>query len=234
MLRITANDSGFVMPERVAAGVTEIHLVNQGTTTHEGVFEHFLTPDGNGAAFAESLRAGVDVPAFAIDAGGPGLATPGDATRIWMDLKPGHYAVTCWYAGHVEHGAFSDFDIVPAESHARPPRTDLSVRMTNYTYEFGGRWSAGSHVVQVENAGTEVHEFDPYRLEPGRSPTTSSAGSRPIGTGHRRPSRSVAAEPSSRDAGCGCRFGSCPGDTSRSVRCRRIRGEIEHADDRLP
>jgi len=42
--------------------------------------------------------------------------------------------------------------------------------MSEYKYQFEGPWSAGSHIVQVENAGTEVHEFDPYRLEPGKRP----------------------------------------------------------------
>jgi uncharacterized cupredoxin-like copper-binding protein len=169
-LRIVANDSGYVMPARVPAGITDIHLVNLGTTTHEGVFTHFLTPDGNAAAYAESVRAGIDVPAFAEDVGGPGLAVPGDSTTIWMDLTPGHYAVVCWYEAHVKHGMIRDFDVVPSQSHASPPSTDLSVRMVDYSYQMDGTWSAGSHLVRIENMGTEAHEFDPYRLEPGKRP----------------------------------------------------------------
>jgi hypothetical protein len=105
------------MPARVAAGITEIHLVNRGRTTHGGVL-----------------------------------------------------TVACWYRSRVRDGGIRDFDVVPARSQARPPRTDLTVRMFDYSYQFGGTWSAGSHRVLVENVGTEAHEFDPYRLEPGKRP----------------------------------------------------------------
>jgi hypothetical protein len=82
IVRIIATDSGFVLPAKIPAGITELRLVNVGTTTHEGVLEHFLTPDGRAAAFVESIKAGVDVPVFAEDSGGPGLALPGDSTRV--------------------------------------------------------------------------------------------------------------------------------------------------------
>ncbi|MFI5372513.1 MAG: hypothetical protein ACHQ52_13220 [Candidatus Eisenbacteria bacterium] len=147
-----------------------MRLVNVGTTTHEGVLTRFLTPDGRAAAYVESVKAGIDVPAFAEDSGGPGLALPGDSTVMWVELVPGHYAVACWYAGHVEGGAIADFDVVPSASHAVPPPTDLTVRMVDYSYAFGGSWSPGVHRVLVLNEGTEAHEFDPYRLEPGKTP----------------------------------------------------------------
>jgi len=170
LLRIVATDSGFVVPARVPAGITEIHLVNVGHTTHEGVLTHFITTDGNAAAYADSIRAGVDAPAFAEDIGGPGLALPGDSTTVWTDLTPGHFAVMCWYKGHVSHGGIRDLEVVPATSTAQPPTTDLAVRMFDYAYQFDGKWTAGTHRVRVENIGTEMHEFDPYRLEPGKKP----------------------------------------------------------------
>jgi hypothetical protein len=170
VVRIIATDGGFVVPARINAGITEVRLINQGQLMHEGVFVHFLVPDGTTAAYVESVRAGIDVPAFAEDAGGPGLAAPGDSTKVWMDLVPGHYGVTCWYASHMSGGQARDFDVVPSDSRARPPHTDITVRSLDYSYEFVGTWSAGTHLVLVENAGTEAHEFDPYRLEPGRTP----------------------------------------------------------------
>lgn len=110
------------------------------------------------------------MPAFAEDFGGPGLAAPGESTAVWMDLVPGHYAVSCWYKDHVEHGEFRDFDVTPFSAHADPPATDLTVRMIEYSYTFEGRWTPGRHRVLVENVGVEEHEFDPYRLEPGKRP----------------------------------------------------------------
>jgi hypothetical protein len=170
LLRIIATDAGFVMPSRVPAGITEVHLVNRGHTTHEGVFTHFLTEDATAAAYVDSVRAGVDVPAFAEDVGGPGLALPGDSTVIWTDLTPGRYAVACWYANDLTHGGMREFEVIASRSHARPPVADMVVHMLDYTYDFPGTWPAGSHLVRVENLGTEAHEFDPYRLEKGKTP----------------------------------------------------------------
>jgi len=170
IIRIIAYDGGYEMPARIGSGITEFRLINHGKIMHEGVFMHFLTPDGNVAAFIDSVRAGIDVPTFAEDAGGPGLVAPGDSSVAWVDLQRGHYGVTCWYASHICQGMARDFDVVESHSTAKPPPTDLTVRLLDYTYDFKGDWTAGTHRVLVENAGTEAHEFDPYRLLPGKTP----------------------------------------------------------------
>src|SRR5262249_12394141 len=150
VVRVIATDAGFEMPARIPAGITEVRLINRGTTWHEGVFERFLTPDATASDFVDSIRAGVDVPVIGEDSGGPGLALPGDSTAVWMELRPGRYAVTCWYASHLESGAIREFEIVPSRAHAEPPSADLGVRMRDFTYDFSGVWSAGKHCVRVE------------------------------------------------------------------------------------
>lgn len=170
VVRIIATDRGFLVPARVPAGISEVRLINQGRQMHEGLFTHYLTPEGRASAYLDSVRTGVEAPAFAEDVGGPGLVAPGDSTFVWMDLAPGRYGVTCWYGDHMEAGAMQDFEVVPSTTRGAPPPTDLTVRMFDYNYEFRGSWSAGSHRVLVENSGTEAHEFDPYRLAPGKTP----------------------------------------------------------------
>src|SRR5262249_53269790 len=164
VVRIVATDSGFVVPAKIGSGIREVRLINRGTVMHEGLFEHFFSPDGRAAAYVESVRAGIDVPSIAEDAGGPGIAAPGDSTVVWLDLVPGPYAGGCWYANHLSHVGMQDFDVVAAPSSAKPPTADLHVLCVDFSYELGGFWSAGSHTVLVENSGTEEHEFDPYRL----------------------------------------------------------------------
>jgi hypothetical protein len=155
-----ATDSGLVLPAKIGSGIRKVRLLNRGTVMHEGVFEHFFTPDSRAAAFVESVRAGVDVPSIAEDAGGPGLAAPGDSTVVWVDLLPGHYAVGCWYGNHISHVGMQDSDVV----------------------------AAGVHHVLVENVGTEEHEFDPYRLETrrhGPAPAVALGGSGTFPPGRR-------------------------------------------------
>jgi hypothetical protein len=169
VVRIVASDSGFNMPRHVPAGLAELRLVNHGNVLHEGVLVHFIAP-GSAAAYADSFRAGVDFPANAEDVGGPGLALPGDSTHVWLRLTPGRYAVLCFYKSHLTHGAARDFEVVPAVSHATPPVSDIQIHLYNYGFEVHGKWTAGHHVVSVDNAGPAPHEFDPYRLAPGKSP----------------------------------------------------------------
>lgn len=169
VLRIVATDSGFKLPPHVNAGVTEIRLVNQGAVLHEGGLVHFIRA-GSAAAYADSFRAGVEFPANAEDIGGPGLALPKDSTRVWLRLDPGKYAVLCFYKGHLKKGAAADFEVVPGVSNATPPASDIQIHLFNYGYEVHGKWSAGHHIVSVDNAGPSPHEFDPYRLAPGKTP----------------------------------------------------------------
>jgi hypothetical protein len=169
VVRIIATDSGFVVPRGVTSGIVEVRLVNQSHSTHESVLEHFLRPDWSANAFVDSVLAGDDVPGSAEDDAGPGLALPGDSTRIWMDLKPGHYAVTCWYPHHMKLHEARDLIVAPGISHAEPPVTDITVTMADFNYIFDGTWTPGEHRVLVQNSGSEEHEFDPYRLEAGRT-----------------------------------------------------------------
>jgi uncharacterized cupredoxin-like copper-binding protein len=172
VVRIIAFDGGYEMPARIGSGITEFRLINRGKIMHEGVFEHFLTPDAadaNVAAFVDSVRAGIDVPASAEDSGGPGLTAPGDSSVAWVDLPPGRYGVTCWYADHLCQGMARDFEVVESHSTAKPPPADIGVKLVDFSYEFTGAWTAGTHRVLVENIGSEAHEFDPYRLEPGKT-----------------------------------------------------------------
>jgi hypothetical protein len=169
VVRIIATDSGFVVPHGVTSGIVELRLVNQGHAMHESVLEHFLRPGWTADAFVDSVLAGDDVPQGAEDDAGPGLAAPGDSTRLWMDLKPGHYAVTCWYPHHMRLHEARDLVVAPGSSQAEPPATDITVTMADFNYIFAGAWTAGQHHVLVQNGGSEEHEFDPYRLAPGRT-----------------------------------------------------------------
>jgi hypothetical protein len=169
VLRIEATDSGFQLPHQVSEGVTEVRLVNRGAVIHEGVLVHFKRA-GSAAAYADSYRAGIEFPANAEDVGGPGLAAAGDSTHVWLNLTPGRYAVLCFYKNHLERGAAADFEVVAGHPHATAPASDIQIHLFNYGYEVHGQWTAGKHIVSVDNAGPSPHEFDPYRLAPGKTP----------------------------------------------------------------
>jgi hypothetical protein len=53
---------------------------------------------------------------------------------------------------------------------APDPHADLSIIMTEYSYQLSGPVSAGRHLIRVENRGAQPHEADLIRLGPGKTP----------------------------------------------------------------
>src|SRR5258706_2433552 len=170
VLRIVATDSSFVTPDSVPSGFTEVRLINTGHEIHECVLAHCLNALAIHGTYVDSVRAGVELPAFAEDVGGPGLASPGDSTIAWLDLPPGRYGVYCWNGDHIERGIARDFEVVPSTHVAAPPAADLHVGMFEYGYALAGSWRAGRHTLLAENGGVEPHEFDCYRLVDAHTP----------------------------------------------------------------
>src|SRR5215207_5323 len=94
VLTITAKDYAFDVPDSVAAGRTEIRLVNKGPELHHAFLiklEDGKTP----ADFAQAMQAGGAFPSWARDAGGPNTPAPGKTSVAVLDLKPGTYLLTC-------------------------------------------------------------------------------------------------------------------------------------------
>ena len=69
----------------------------------------------------------------------------------------------------MERGIASDFEVTASPNAAQPPVADLHVGMFEYGYSTQGPWKAGPHTILAENAGTEPHEFDFYRLHGDRT-----------------------------------------------------------------
>lgn len=123
-LRIVATDSGFVLPRRVPAGLTQVRLVNRGSIVHEGILVHFIAP-GSAAAYADSFRAGStwletgrrgESPVIPL--GGSGSLVRGREVWLPMTLTPGRYFMFCEVETkrsgipHYRHGMYREF-VVP-------------------------------------------------------------------------------------------------------------------------
>jgi len=61
------------------------------------------------------------------------------------------------------------FVVVAGASGVRPPAPDLTVRLSDYDFEFSQPLTAGHHVIRVENTATQFHEMFLARLEPGKT-----------------------------------------------------------------
>jgi uncharacterized cupredoxin-like copper-binding protein len=176
LMRIVSHDYGYEMPARMPAGLVHVRLVNQGPDIHEAMVIRF-TGAGSAAGYVDSVRADVDFPAFGEDMGGAGLAAPGDSTDVYLHLAPGRYAIVCWKGDHLSRGMARDFVVVAdsttagaGRGPAPDPHADLSIIMTEYSYQLSGPVSAGRHLIRVENRGAQPHEADLIRLGPGKTP----------------------------------------------------------------
>lgn len=164
-IALRASDFRYDAPARVPAGLVRLTLHNQGSEIHEAILTRFTQPAASAAAYIDSVRSGVDFPAFAMDLGGPGLTRPGDSTVVWLALEPGRYAVVCWKGDHLQRGMAHDLEVVPAAAGAAiPPHSEVEIRLVDYAFGVSRPFSRGRQVLHLRNEGSEPHEADLFRL----------------------------------------------------------------------
>ncbi|HET7584266.1 MAG TPA: hypothetical protein VFK13_05130 [Gemmatimonadaceae bacterium] len=176
-LTVTTTDYAFDMPSQATAGVTTIKLVNHGTTIHHMQLvrlDSAKTVQDLGAAMA---REGPP-PAWAHFAGGPNAVAPNDSTTATLTLEPGNYAAICVIPAadhelHVAKGMAHPLTVVAAPAGSAPaaePTTDMSISLSDYAFTLSDSLTAGHHVFDVSNAGTQPHEVVLVRLDAGKTP----------------------------------------------------------------
>ncbi len=120
VVTITARDYAFEMPDTIAAGRTELRLVNQGPDLHHAWLvrlDHGHTP----AEFFAAVRRGGAAPRWAQQVGGPNTPAPGGTSAAVLDLAPGNYIVLCGVPAddgqpHLRLGMIRTFAVVPASA----------------------------------------------------------------------------------------------------------------------
>lgn len=173
LLRLVAHEFDFGLPRRIPEGLTRVRLVNDGGYWHHALFARLdstQTPEG----YLKEIRAGADFPSGAVDIGGPPLTTPGDSSDLVMRFTPGRWIVLCTASGggvwHVAMGMLASFEVVADASapEVSEPRTNLTLVMTDETFEFPDSLPPGERWVRIENHGARWHECDILRLAPGQ------------------------------------------------------------------
>jgi hypothetical protein len=151
LVRITARDFIYDAPDTIPAGLLHFRRVNQGADIHEAMFVRLTSSAGSASAYADSARADVDFPAFALDMGGPGLTNSRDSNDVWIELEPGRYAMVCWKGDHLDRGMARDFVVVPGGAKTTRVAEDLSIITTEYGYRLSGPVAPGHRIIKVEN-----------------------------------------------------------------------------------
>lgn len=173
-----AMDYAFRGPASVTAGMHSITLRNTGTRLHH--VQLYRLEEGKRLSDLFPIlyrnKGIAGAPSWAVPAGGPSAALPGQTIRVRQALAPGRYAAICWIPApdgqlHFMKGMMMEFEVVAPTGSARTaePVANLRATLREYSVNFDAAPSAGRHTIRIENAGRQAHEFLLVRLAPGKS-----------------------------------------------------------------
>jgi uncharacterized cupredoxin-like copper-binding protein len=172
---ITAKDYAFEAPTSIHAGVTTMHLTNQGKELHHAQ----LIKLGDGKTIedaAQALRNPGPLPSWIDFIGGPNAVAPGGKATATAVLAPGHYAYLCFVYGpdgvvHAAKGMMYPFEVTGDSSAAKAelPAASTIFALSDYTFQSSRPLTAGHQTIKVENLGPQPHELALLKLAPGKT-----------------------------------------------------------------
>ena len=173
VVTLTATDFAFTAPERIPAGATTFHLVNNGKELHHG--QLIKLEDGKTLADVAQALKQPGIPSWVKFVGGPNAVPPGKQSSATMVLEPGNYALLCFVYGadkvpHAAKGMVKPLEVTPASSPTTTlPAADVTIKLVDYGFEPSKAITPGQHTILVENAGPQPHELALLRLAPGKT-----------------------------------------------------------------
>jgi uncharacterized cupredoxin-like copper-binding protein len=173
-MTIVATDYKFDAPDEVPAGMTTVHLVDNGSEMHHVAF--IKLNDGKTMAdVAQAMKSHGPMPTWAVDHGGVNPPRPGggmaSATQM---LEPGNYAMICFIPSadgmpHFAKGMVRPLTVTAStDSSAPAPVADIVMTLNDYTFTTSKPITAGTHTIQIQNSGTQSHELMLARMAPGK------------------------------------------------------------------
>jgi hypothetical protein len=169
-----AVDNAFHGPDTISSGMTTFTLTNGGKNLHHIQFVR-LDSGKTIADLQAALKPNAPPPAWATDVPGPNGADPDKTSNITIDMKPGSYAVLCFIdvPDHVPHfakGMIKTLTVIPATGpSAAAPTADITIAMSDYSFQVSKPITAGKHVFQVTSTGPQSHEVMIIRFQPGKT-----------------------------------------------------------------
>ncbi|HEX7981605.1 MAG TPA: hypothetical protein VF461_23540 [Gemmatimonadaceae bacterium] len=179
VVTVHAKEYAFIAPERIAAGTTTFRLVNDGKEPHQ-VSILKLAAGKTPADFLAAAKANKPTP-WAVGAGGPNTAGPGQTIEATVTLDAGNYLLVCWVPSpgapvpHLAKGMIHPLTVTAAAASAKAVAyapdavPDVRLDLTDYTFTFSKPLTAGTHTIQVVNHGPQEHEAVFEKLAPGKT-----------------------------------------------------------------
>jgi hypothetical protein len=177
MVHIVAKDYSYDSPDQIPAGLTTLHLMNQGKEVHQAQLIKLTGGKtyNDYIAAMKAMKPDAPPPPWAVPLGGPNAAPPGGTAAATSTLEPGNYALVCFIPAadgipHVMKGMSRGLVVTAATGAvaAEPvPTTDLT--LSDYKFTFSSPLKNGENIIRVDNAADQPHEVVVFKLLAGKT-----------------------------------------------------------------
>ncbi len=182
LVTVHAKEFAFIAPASIEAGTTTFRLANDGNEIHQISIVQ-LTQGKTLAEYVAAIKANRPTP-WAIGAGGPNAAGPGQTIDATVTLAAGHYVLVCWVPSpgvpvpHMAKGMIQPLTVTApggvtptAASTSSVPESapDVHLELFDYGFKFSKPLVAGKHTIHVMNTGALEHEAVIVKLAPGKT-----------------------------------------------------------------
>jgi len=174
VVTITAKDMAFTAPDTIVGGMTTLRMVNEGPNLHHVQLVR-LDSGKTLADLQAAMKNPGPPPAWAVLVPGPNAADPGMESNETIDLAPGNYALLCFvdipeHVPHFAKGMVKALTVTaPSGASAAAPAADVTMTLSDFSFALSKPLVAGKQVVEVTVAGSQPHEVEILRFEPGKT-----------------------------------------------------------------
>lgn len=177
VVHVVAKDFSFEAPAQIPAGLTTLHMMNEGKEVHQVQIIKLTegkTFDDFSAAM-KAMKPGAPPPSWIVLAGGPNAGPPGGAAAATSTLEPGNYALVCFIPStdgvpHAMKGMTRGLVVTPSTAAPAPePTPTTTLTLADYKFVFSTPLKSGENIVRVENSADQPHEIVLFKLAPGKT-----------------------------------------------------------------
>ncbi len=169
VVEINAVDFAYQAPDTIPGGWVTLRIHNQGQELHHGAVYRL----DQGKTLADLMKVSGESPDWLVAAGGPSAPGPGGTLETTLKLVPGNYVLICEVPSpdgklHFMKGMVKAITVVAPAGEAEPAMADITIKLSDFAFEFSKELTAGKHTFRVETAPGQPHEVVVARLLPGK------------------------------------------------------------------
>lgn len=184
VVNVTASDYAFEMPASIPSGLTTMRFANKGKELHHLYLVKVAAGKSSKDVMAW-MKAGGPPPQWMKPVGGPNASA--GITEFTSTLEAGDYVAFCVIpspdgAPHIMKGMIKDLKVTPSGNKSAEPKPTITLTLKDYEFTFSKPLTPGRHVIAVQNAGPQPHEFFMAKLLPGKTPMdVATFAEKPVG-----------------------------------------------------